>query len=130
MYKMDVRPLLKAVLDQFFGEASGLVDMLAEWVPSPIDGARKKVCIPLFICLITLLSNVDIVKGRANILGTPQYRSGYLDDGMFGIWTHCRPCYEAISYRRCPGIPSLRQGNEWSSHEGDADQGPRRGIFA
>jgi U5 small nuclear ribonucleoprotein component len=44
MYKMDVRPLLKAVLDQFFGPAAGLVDMIVEKIPSPLQGASIKVC--------------------------------------------------------------------------------------
>jgi len=43
MYKMDVRPLLKAVLDQFFGPATGLADMIVEHIPSPVDGAPAKV---------------------------------------------------------------------------------------
>ncbi|KAG9048265.1 hypothetical protein FS837_000401, partial [Tulasnella sp. UAMH 9824] len=43
MYKMDARPLLKAVLDQFFGASTGLVDMVARWVPSPIEGAKSKI---------------------------------------------------------------------------------------
>ena len=43
MYKMDVRPLLKAVLDQFFGPAVGLVDMITEKIPSPIESATDKV---------------------------------------------------------------------------------------
>jgi 116 kDa U5 small nuclear ribonucleoprotein component len=43
MYKMDVRPLLKAVLDQFFGPSTGLVDMIVEHVPSPIKAAADKV---------------------------------------------------------------------------------------
>ncbi|PFH49056.1 hypothetical protein AMATHDRAFT_63987 [Amanita thiersii Skay4041] len=43
MYKMDVRPLLKVVLDQFFGPATGLVDMIVEQVPSPVQGAANKV---------------------------------------------------------------------------------------
>ena len=43
MYKMDVRPLLKAVLDQFFGPSTGLVDMIVEHVPSPAAGAAPKV---------------------------------------------------------------------------------------
>ena len=43
MYKMDVRPLLKAVLDQFFGRATGFVDMIVEHIPSPIEGASAKV---------------------------------------------------------------------------------------
>lgn len=43
MYKMDVRPLLKAVLAQFFGPALGLVDLIVEHIPSPIEGAAAKV---------------------------------------------------------------------------------------
>ncbi|KIM47686.1 hypothetical protein M413DRAFT_439352 [Hebeloma cylindrosporum] len=43
MYKMDVRPLLKAVLDQFFGTSTGLVDVIVEHIPSPIEGAANKV---------------------------------------------------------------------------------------
>lgn len=43
MYKMDVRPLLKAVLDQFFGTAVGLVDMIVEHIPSPIEFSPIKV---------------------------------------------------------------------------------------
>jgi U5 small nuclear ribonucleoprotein component len=44
MYKMDVRPLLKAVLAQFFGQSTGLVDMVAQHIPSPVQGAAVKVC--------------------------------------------------------------------------------------
>jgi len=43
MYKMDVRPLLKAVLDQFFGKATGLVDMIVEHIPSAAEGSADKV---------------------------------------------------------------------------------------
>ncbi|KAJ4485603.1 P-loop containing nucleoside triphosphate hydrolase protein [Lentinula aciculospora] len=43
MFKMDVRPLLKAVLDQFFGPATGLVDVIVGHIPNPIDGAVNKV---------------------------------------------------------------------------------------
>lgn len=43
MYQMDTRPLLKAVLDQFFGPSTGLVDMIANCIPSPLDAASKKV---------------------------------------------------------------------------------------
>ena len=43
MYKMDVRPLLKAVTDQFFGPAVGLVDMITEKIPSPLQSAEEKV---------------------------------------------------------------------------------------
>lgn len=43
MFKMDVRPLLKVVLDQFFGPATGLVDIIVHNIPSPVDGAANKV---------------------------------------------------------------------------------------
>lgn len=43
MYKMDVRPLLKAVLDQFFGTSTGLVDMITEHIPSPVENSKNKV---------------------------------------------------------------------------------------
>lgn len=46
IYKMDVRPLLKVVLDNFFGPATGLIDIIAEHIPNPIDGAKSKVDIP------------------------------------------------------------------------------------
>ncbi|WVR06266.1 hypothetical protein IAU60_003296 [Kwoniella sp. DSM 27419] len=42
-YKMDVRPLLKVVLEAFFGPSVGLVDMITEFVPSPVDNAAEKV---------------------------------------------------------------------------------------
>ncbi|KAF9013633.1 P-loop containing nucleoside triphosphate hydrolase protein [Hymenopellis radicata] len=43
MYKMDVRPLLKAVLDQFFGPATGLVDVIVDHIPSPVEATANKV---------------------------------------------------------------------------------------
>ncbi|CAK5280364.1 unnamed protein product [Mycena citricolor] len=43
MYKMDVRPLLKVILAQFFGPATGLVDVIVENVPSPLESAQNKV---------------------------------------------------------------------------------------
>ena len=43
MYKMDVRPLLKVVLDQFFGPSTGLIDVIVDNVPSPREGAPLKV---------------------------------------------------------------------------------------
>lgn len=45
IYKMDVRPLLKVVLDQFFGPSTGLVDVIVEHIPSPVENAANKVCI-------------------------------------------------------------------------------------
>ncbi|KAL9716590.1 hypothetical protein Ac2012v2_001038 [Leucoagaricus gongylophorus] len=43
IYKMDVRPLLKVVLDQFFGPSTGLVDVIVEHIPSPVENAANKV---------------------------------------------------------------------------------------
>jgi U5 small nuclear ribonucleoprotein component len=43
MYKMDVRPLLKVVLDQFFGPSVGLVDMIVENIPSAAEASADKV---------------------------------------------------------------------------------------
>ncbi|TBU62151.1 Calreticulin family-domain-containing protein [Dichomitus squalens] len=43
MYKMDVRPLLKVILDQFFGPSVGLVDVISEHIPSPLEATRTKV---------------------------------------------------------------------------------------
>ena len=43
VYKMDVRPLLKVVLEAFFGPSVGLVDMITQFIPSPVDNATEKV---------------------------------------------------------------------------------------
>ncbi|KAJ1679623.1 U5 small nuclear ribonucleoprotein component, partial [Spiromyces aspiralis] len=42
-YTMNVRELLRRVLCEFFGNPTGLVDMCATFVPSPIDSASRKV---------------------------------------------------------------------------------------
>lgn len=43
VYKMDVRPLLKVVLEAFFGPSRGLVDMIAKHIPDPVVAAEGKV---------------------------------------------------------------------------------------
>lgn len=43
LYKMDVRPLLKVVLDHFFGPSVGLIDMIVEHIPSPAEASADKV---------------------------------------------------------------------------------------
>ena len=58
MYKMDVRPLLKVVLDQFFGPAVGLVDMISEHIPSPVEATRSKVRASPNIIASRLLTSV------------------------------------------------------------------------
>lgn len=67
MYKMDVRPLLKAVLDQFFGPSVGLVDMIVEHIPSPIDAAATKVFETSFPQVD--VTNVTFVRCNTHILG-------------------------------------------------------------
>ncbi|OCT49199.1 nuclear ribonucleoprotein [Cladophialophora carrionii] len=39
--KSDAKDLLKLVCAQFFGPASGFVDMVVQHLPSPVDGARR-----------------------------------------------------------------------------------------
>ena len=41
-YKADAKVLLNLVCAQFFGPASGFVDMVVEHIPSPVEGAQKK----------------------------------------------------------------------------------------
>ncbi|KIO21996.1 hypothetical protein M407DRAFT_10128 [Tulasnella calospora MUT 4182] len=62
MYKMDARPLLKAVMDQFFGPSTGLVDMLARWVPSPIEGATSKFVVAKISRTYTGPMNTEVVE--------------------------------------------------------------------
>ncbi|KAH7025399.1 P-loop containing nucleoside triphosphate hydrolase protein [Macrophomina phaseolina] len=40
-YKTDAKQLLKLACEQFFGPASGFVDMIVQHVPSPIEGAQR-----------------------------------------------------------------------------------------
>lgn len=42
VYKADVRPLLKIVLNQFFGPSQGLVDLVVEHIPSPREAAKTR----------------------------------------------------------------------------------------
>ena len=49
MFKMDVRPLLKVITEQFFGHATGLVDMIVEHIPSPLEGTGSKVQLTNFV---------------------------------------------------------------------------------
>ncbi|CAG8516877.1 5124_t:CDS:10 [Paraglomus occultum] len=42
-FQLDVKPLLRIVLDQFFGTATGFVDMIVRHIPSPMDNAINKV---------------------------------------------------------------------------------------
>lgn len=42
VFKIDVRPLLRLVLGQFFGNSAGLVDLIVDKIPSPKEGAESK----------------------------------------------------------------------------------------
>lgn len=68
MYKMDVRPLLKAILDQFFGPSTGLVDVIAEHIPSPVVASASKVSLFIFSPFETPID--DSLVGRRNIQWT------------------------------------------------------------
>ena len=41
-YKADAKVLLKLACEQFFGPSTGFVDMVVRHVPSPVEGAAKK----------------------------------------------------------------------------------------
>ena len=41
-YRTDAKDLLKLVCEQFFGAAEGFVDMIVDHIPSPAEGAKKK----------------------------------------------------------------------------------------
>ena len=41
-YKTDAKVLLRLVCGQFFGFAEGFVDMIVDHVPSPVEGAKRK----------------------------------------------------------------------------------------
>ena len=69
MYKMDVRPLLKAVLDQFFGPSTGLVDVVVEYIPSPVEGAARKVFYFILVQRGNYLIIALISRSKARILG-------------------------------------------------------------
>ncbi|RIB12883.1 P-loop containing nucleoside triphosphate hydrolase protein [Gigaspora rosea] len=42
-FQLDVKPLLRIVLDQFFGPATGFADMVVQHIPSPGENAIKKI---------------------------------------------------------------------------------------
>ncbi|KAK9464868.1 P-loop containing nucleoside triphosphate hydrolase protein [Lipomyces arxii] len=42
-YKLDSQPLLKLVCQEFFGSATGLVDMVLDHIPSPVKNAKAKI---------------------------------------------------------------------------------------
>ncbi len=75
---MDVRPLLKAVLDQFFGKSTGLVDVIVEHIPSPIEGAAHKV----FRVHLVGDPLLTYFGGGKHILRSPNLRTGDLHEGM------------------------------------------------
>lgn len=44
-YKLDVKPLLKLVLTEFFGPSSGLIDMVAAHIPDPSEASAQYVAL-------------------------------------------------------------------------------------
>ncbi|ANB14888.1 U5 snRNP GTPase SNU114 [Sugiyamaella lignohabitans] len=43
VYKMNSKPLLKIVCKEFFGTSSALVDSILACIPSPVEGAKRKI---------------------------------------------------------------------------------------
>ncbi|KAI0126889.1 P-loop containing nucleoside triphosphate hydrolase protein [Xylariales sp. AK1849] len=41
-YKTDAKVILKLVCEQFFGRSAGFVDMIVQHIPSPVEGAQRK----------------------------------------------------------------------------------------
>ena len=41
--KMNVKPLLRLVMQEFFGSMSGFVSACTQYLPSPIENAANKV---------------------------------------------------------------------------------------
>jgi 116 kDa U5 small nuclear ribonucleoprotein component len=83
MYKMDVRPLLKVVLDQFFGPSTGLVDMIVENIPSPVEAAASRVrTYPSYICPFLQLSYSCSLPGGADLHRPTDLRTCYIDAGL------------------------------------------------
>ena len=62
-YKTDAQVLLRLVCEQFFGPADGFVDMIVNHIPSPAEGAAKKLekyyTGPLDTQVATAMSNCD-----------------------------------------------------------------------
>jgi U5 small nuclear ribonucleoprotein component len=42
-YNLDIKPVLRLVMDQFFGPPSGFVDMVSQHIQSPTESAARKV---------------------------------------------------------------------------------------
>jgi hypothetical protein len=80
IYKMDVRPLLKVVLDQFFGPSRGLVDMIVEHIPNPVEGALDKV--RLYLLCTYGETKLQSSTGGKDILGRTNFSTCYLNERM------------------------------------------------
>lgn len=81
MFKMDVRPLLKVITEQFFGPPTGLVDMIVEHVPSPLEGTASKVPKTFHPVLPSCLSP-GLIAGRENIHWTPDIGASHVYEGV------------------------------------------------
>jgi hypothetical protein len=125
MYKMDVRPLLKAVLDQFFGPATGLVDMIVEKIPSPLEGASNKVR----NLSAQMESAVDCHSGRRNIQWSANIGSGGFDEVLQPRRSCYGPSRKIVSYDGCAVFQSLRSCIERYPQERHGYQGSRRRVF-
>lgn len=102
MYKMDVRPLLKAVMDQFFGPATGLVDMIVECVPNPIEGSPSKVNISLYTTVLLLIDAYKVERTYTGPLTSSVANSMKACDPEGPVMVHVTKLYhttDAQSFR-------------------------------
>lgn len=84
-YKTDAKQLLQVVCEQFFGGAEGLVDMVVEHIPSPSEGAQKKLdryyTGPVDTKTATAIANCDqdgpLIVHVTKLFNTPDASSFY-----------------------------------------------------
>src|SRR3984957_838221 len=99
MYKMDVRPLLKAILNQFFGPSTGLVDVIVDHIPSPSDGASGKVKSSLHIQLSDSHSSRPL--GRTNLYRPSNVRSCCFNESLRRTGSGHGTDRKTVPYNRC-----------------------------
>ena len=103
MFKMDVRPLLKVITEQFFGPPTGLVDMIVEHIPSPLEGTTSKV--PVTFCAIPRPCCVlSLIAGRGNVHGTSDIRVGEVYEGLSSRRPGNGPNSQTVPYNRRPKL--------------------------
>lgn len=125
MFKMDVRPLLKAVLDQFFGPSTGLVDMIVEHLPSPMENSANKVT----FSFIGQCFKFIVSTGRTHVFRSSDIENCNCNASVRLERPSHGPHHEVVPYCRCPKFPCIRSSNERCREEGHGDQSSWRRLF-